>query len=168
VSALATVTLLPVALESAHSSSSGGVLVPGPTPWHPEYPLLETIQGLSMLIGAHQAVGWDALEVPAWWMYQIVVAEDSGRPQVVGDVGFHGPPAADDLVVEVGYDVVPAMRGRGIATAACTALVNLAWRDGARAVRAEAEVSNEASRRVLAGVGFAEQPDGSFLIELPS
>ena len=43
---------------------------------------------------------------------------------VVGGIGFHGPPSGD--VVEVGYGVVPAARGRGVATEALRLLLDVA------------------------------------------
>jgi RimJ/RimL family protein N-acetyltransferase len=170
-----TVDLHPISLRSARSVLGGGVLLPGRIRWHPEYPRLETMMGLSMLTQAHRASGWDESRVPCWWMYQLVVAGESGSRLVVGDVGFHSPPGAAgpgtpaaDPVVEIGYDVVPSMRGRGIATAACVGIVERAWRAGAGAVRADTDLDNGGSRRVLAKVGFLQQPDGSYLIERPA
>ena len=43
------------------------------------------------------------------WVVRALVVEPHG---VVGHAGFHGPPDADG-VVEVGYAVLPALRGRG-------------------------------------------------------
>jgi GNAT superfamily N-acetyltransferase len=53
------------------------------------------------------------------WVVRAVVVPPAG---VVGHAGFHGPPDADG-VVEVGYTVVPELRGRGYARAALAALV---------------------------------------------
>ena len=58
---------------------------------------------------------------------------------VVGDIGFHGPPEPGPrAVVEIGYAVVPAWQGRGVATRACALMLEQAWRDGADLVQAEA------------------------------
>jgi RimJ/RimL family protein N-acetyltransferase len=65
-------------------------------------------------------------------------------------------------VVEIGYALVPAVHGRGIATAACQQLLAMAWRDGACAVVAEAAQDNPASRRVLTKAGFELRDDGVF------
>ena len=44
----------------------------------------------------------------------------AGKNVVVGDIGFHGPPEPGPrAVVEIGYAVVPAWQGRGVATRAC-------------------------------------------------
>lgn len=131
--------------------------------WHPQYPLTETLIGLEMLRSAHTAAGWDGRRIPAWWMYEIVVAGT-----VAGDIGFHGPPPAGsgtgelaaEIAVEVGYDVVPALRGCGVATAACRQIVALAWADGADVVTAEVEPGPyaAASAKVLAATGFTPGP----------
>ena len=72
---------------------------------------------------------------------------------MVGDIGFHGPPEPGRrAVVEIGYAVVPGWRGRGVATRACTLILEQAWRDGADLVQAEAV--NPASRAVLLKNGF--------------
>ena len=53
------------------------------------------------------------------WVVRAVVVPPAG---VVGHAGFHGPPDADG-VVEVGFTVVPELRGRGYARAALAALL---------------------------------------------
>ena len=125
------------------------------TAWHPDYPLPETVDALALRLSAHQVDGPPAA-VPPWWVHEIRY-----RGQVVGDAGFHGPPAATGPVeVEVGYAVVPALRGRGIATRACALLLAVAWRTGADTVLAETELTNLASRSVLARNGFLPSGDG--------
>jgi RimJ/RimL family protein N-acetyltransferase len=64
--------------------------------------------------------------------------------------------------------VVPERRGRGIATAACRQLLELAWRQGADTVLAETEDGNLASRQVLRRNGFRARPDGTFAIGRPA
>jgi ribosomal-protein-alanine N-acetyltransferase len=123
----------------------------------------ETLSALAMLVAAHRAVGWSGGTRPSWWLHQIVLGDT-----VVGDVGFHGPPAATGPVeVEIGYNVVGGLRGRGIGTQACRLLLLLAWRDGARLVRAEVDPGNEASRRVLLRCGFTELDGLRFQAERP-
>lgn len=88
-----------------------------------------------------------------WGIFWVVL--DGG---VVGDIGFHGPPgsrsAQDPVSVEIGYTVVPARRGQGVASAACRMVLDLAWRHGADQVQAEAAPDNLASQHVLQGCGF--------------
>jgi RimJ/RimL family protein N-acetyltransferase len=129
--------------------------------WHPQYPLPETLDALALLFAGYEASGEILTGESDWWIHQLVVDD-----QVVGDIGFHGPPA--DGSVEIGYAVVPAWRGRGLATRACALIVELAWRAGARAVLAEAEPSNGASRKVLLNNGFTAVDDRRFLINGPA
>ncbi|XVS61471.1 GNAT family N-acetyltransferase [Actinosynnema sp. CA-299493] len=93
-------------------------------------------------------------EHPDWltgYGHRLLVERDSGL--VVGSIGLFWPP--DDGVVEIGYGVVPSRRGRGYATEATRALTDLAFTaPGVRAVRAEVELSNPASVRVLEKAGF--------------
>lgn len=73
--------------------------------------------------------------------------------EVVGGVGFHGPPR--DGLVEVGYGVVPAARRRGIASAALRLLLDVAAGTGQVArVCGRTEASNVASRRVMEAAGM--------------
>ena len=73
---------------------------------------------------------------------------------LVGETAFHGPPDASGTV-EVGYSIVPAYRGRGLATEATRALIrdSLA-RPGIRRITAECLDDNTASLRVLEKLGM--------------
>lgn len=159
---------LPVALVRA--------LVDGepvrPAGWHPGYPTADTFSAARMLLGAFDALGLDPTSSP-WWVFAVVVED-----RVVGDVGFHSPPSEDGPVeVEIGYQVVPGLRRRGVATRACGLLLEHAWRHGADVVRAEVEPGPyaDASRAVLAANGFrrsvAPGTEGSevsrFVVERP-
>lgn len=113
------------------------------------YPLEGTRIAARMLLDAAEHGGWQ----PGFGMYQITVVDDG---VVVGDVGFHGAPTAYDGSVEIGYGVVPAYRGRGIATEAAAALAGWAHRQpGVATVVAETETGNVASQQVLWKAGFA-------------
>jgi len=83
-------------------------------------------------------------------------AEGETLPTLVGETGFHGPPD-DSGTVEVGYGVLPAWRGRGIATEATGALIRHAF-DGSRGrvrrVVARCLPDNPASQRVLERLGM--------------
>jgi RimJ/RimL family protein N-acetyltransferase len=137
-------------------------LVEGEQPsWHREYPLPDTIDAIAMLVAAHRAMLGKVSASPAWWIHQIVV-----DGVVIGDIGFHGPPSPE-LAVEIGYSVVPAWRGRGVATRACALIVQQAWQDGADTVIAETDAGNVASQAVLLRNGFQRRPDGVFMINRP-
>lgn len=88
----------------------------------------------------------------AEWVARAAIA-DGGA--VVGHAGFHGPPDAKGRV-EIGYEVDPAVRGRGYAKAMIRAL--LAWAagvPGVRIVRASIAPTNHASLGALRGFDFA-------------
>jgi RimJ/RimL family protein N-acetyltransferase len=129
--------------------------------WHREYPLPDSIDAIAMVFAAHRAMLGAVTESPGWWIHQIVV-----DGVVVGDIGFHGPPSPE-LAVEIGYTVVPAWRGRRVASRACALILQQAWRDGANSVVAETDADNVASQAVLLRNGFQRRPDGIFMINHP-
>ena len=138
-----------------------------PAGWHEEY-ATAGLRGIArMLLTAYEATGVTADDSSPWWVSGIVVG---GR--VVGDAGFHGPPAGDPPVeVEIGYQVVPALRGHGLATRACALLLEHAWAHGADVVRADVEPDNPdgaASRAVLRANGFAPTPRGDLAVAAPA
>ena len=100
------------------------------------------------------------------WVVRAVVVEPDG---VVGHAGFHGPPDAD-AVVEVGYTVLPHLRGRGYGHAALRALVaEAAASPQVRVVRASVQPGNAASLAVVRAAGFVlvgEQVDDEDGLEL--
>jgi ribosomal-protein-alanine N-acetyltransferase len=132
-----------------------------PPPWHPEYPLPDSIDAIAMLFASHRAMLGAVNESPTWWIHQVIV-----DGVVVGDIGFHGPPGPE-LAVEIGYSVVPAWRGRGVASRACALILQQAWLDGADTVIAETDADNVASQAVLLRNGFQRRPDGIFMINRP-
>jgi RimJ/RimL family protein N-acetyltransferase len=157
------VTLAPWSLDAARRLVQGAPTAGDAVDWHPDYPLPDTVDALSMLLGAHEVDG-PLRRRPRWWVHQIRVAGE-----VVGDVGFHGPPLADGpVVVEVGYAVVPPLRGRGVASRALDLLLALAWRDGAVQVLAETDAANLASRAVLGHAGFRRRLSGDFVLDRPA
>jgi RimJ/RimL family protein N-acetyltransferase len=75
--------------------------------------------------------------------------------EVVGLCGFKHPPSTDGAV-EIGYGVATSRRLRGHATRAVAAILEIAKRDSSvRIVKAETNVANFASHRVLERNGFA-------------
>ncbi|MFD4571769.1 GNAT family N-acetyltransferase [Streptomyces sp. NPDC058417] len=91
---------------------------------------------------------------PEFGMFAVV--REDGR--AVGSVSFHGVPDEEGRT-EIGYDLVPAARGHGHATAAVTALTDWALsRDDVRAVCATVEEANTASAAVLTRSGFVRTP----------
>jgi RimJ/RimL family protein N-acetyltransferase len=128
--------------------------------WHPQYPLADTLEGLTWLFAAWQEMG-GLDETSPWWTYQLMV-----DGQAVGDMGFHGPPDDQQQLV-IGYQVVPAAKGRGIATAGCAQLVELAWSAGARRLLASTAAVNRASQSVLRHNGFVSEDGRSFSLDRP-
>jgi RimJ/RimL family protein N-acetyltransferase len=115
-------------------------------PWADEYPATGDVRActayLSWLEPSRQS--------DPFGYYQIVVSDT-----VVGGVGFHRPP--EDGVIEIGYGVVPAVRGRGVATAAVVQLLGVAARLGVRRVIGRTTPDNVASQRVMLKAGMRQQ-----------
>jgi RimJ/RimL family protein N-acetyltransferase len=128
--------------------------------WHPEYPLPDTLEGLTWLLAAHEVMGGPDPSSP-WWSYQLVV-----DGHAVGDIGFHGPLDPEQQVT-IGYQVVPSAQRRGLATAACASIVQLAWSAGARRLVANTDAGNVASQRVLQRNGFRTDDGRTFILDKP-
>lgn len=78
--------------------------------------------------------------------------------EVVGDCGWRGGPD-DEGDAELGYGLAPSARRQGLGTEAVALLSAWAERQpGVRRLVAETRVGNEASRRLLARLGFEEEP----------
>lgn len=76
--------------------------------------------------------------------------------EVIGDCGWMGGPRPDGEV-EIGYGLAAGYRGRGLGTAAVALLCRWVERQpGVRALTAQVLPGNEASRRLLLGMGFSE------------
>jgi len=166
VPALGDLRLVPLPVEVARQLLAGSLRpasVDGPQRprWHPEYPLADSFDAIAMVVAAHRAMTGAFEKPPAWWLHQILL-----NGVVVGDIGSHGP-AGPDGAVEIGYTVVPAWRGHGVASRACGLIVEQAWRDGAEIVMAETDDDNVASQAVLLRNGFHRRPDGVFVIKRP-
>lgn len=116
--------------------------------WAPGYPFDGTVGGAKLVV---RMVAADAYR-PGFGLYQVVDRE-SGL--AVGDIGFHSAPDAAGEA-EIGYGLIEAYQGRGLATEVVEVL--LAWtfrQPGVTAVRAETDEDHLPSRRVLEKTGFA-------------
>jgi [ribosomal protein S5]-alanine N-acetyltransferase len=110
--------------------------------WHPGYPRPDDVDAASM-----------AREGDTWGPRHIVCDDAQGGGQTVGTIGLLGPPV--DGEVEVGYGLVEAARGRGLAAEALRALLAETDTAGVR-VRAAVLPENGGSLRLLADCGFTE------------
>jgi [ribosomal protein S5]-alanine N-acetyltransferase len=115
--------------------------------WHPEFPREDDVDAAGLW---HDGDPWGP---------RSIVAIEGGVGEVVGSVGFFGPPEpyADDGVpeTEVGYGLVAPARGAGYATEALAALLVLTDAAGVR-IRASVLPTNQPSIRVLAKCGFTD------------
>lgn len=114
--------------------------------WHPEYPLADELDVLRPLADATDP---DPVFGP------MMILDASGV--AVGGIGFFGPPDADGSV-EIGYGLVPAARGQGLATAAVEEVAKIAAAHGVTVLRAATDPDNLPSSRVLERAGFRELP----------
>jgi RimJ/RimL family protein N-acetyltransferase len=115
-----------------------------PSDWPPEHHDTETLE-----FWRQQLCQPGAAE---WWLYYVLLRSEK-RWTLVGTVGYKGPPV--DGVVEIGYSVVPSWQRRGVATEACRALIEAAWRRGAHVVVAHTLAHLQPSIDVLHKLGFA-------------
>jgi RimJ/RimL family protein N-acetyltransferase len=118
-------------------------------PWEEGFPMPALRGALERIMTVEDA----GFSLQPFFAY-VIVRRSDGR--AVGDAGFHGPPA-EDGEVEIGYALVPAARGTGLATEATGLLVEWALEQpGVRAVSARVEPSNEPSQRLLERLGFSQ------------
>jgi ribosomal-protein-alanine N-acetyltransferase len=101
---------------------------------------------------ANPALGHTAPRDPAGWGLWLF-RYDRER-MVVGAASFTGPPKAAGEV-ELGYQIVPAHRRRGLTVEGCRALIDWAFHDTATsAIIADCGIDNTASIRTLEKLGF--------------
>lgn len=126
-------------------------------PWDDGYPMEGDQRACQAYLRQLPLMGGAARSSPFGY-YQILL-----EGAVVGGIGFHGPPR--DGLVEVGYGVVPAARGKGVATEALRLILKVAAGfDGVTRVCGRTSPDNVASQRVMqsAGMRFAGR-DPEFL-----
>lgn len=115
--------------------------------WHREYPFEDELELLRDLAATDPA----AVD-PVFTLYMVRRRTDG---VAVGGIGFFGPPDAAGET-GLGYGLVAAARGAGLATEALRAASVIAFDHGARAIVADTALDNHASQRVLEKAGFAE------------
>jgi RimJ/RimL family protein N-acetyltransferase len=116
-------------------------------PWMSGYP----IQGTLIAVEAFVRAVDNGAQPGPYGVYQLVRAADG---QVIGDIGFHGPPDPRGAVT-VGFGRAAGARGRGYATEALRALV--AWalaQPGVVRVEADTTHANLPSQRVMERAGM--------------
>lgn len=100
------------------------------------------------------AIGW-------YGWYAIRPAAGGEAAELVGSVGYFGPPSADGTV-EIGYSMVPEARCRGYATELARGLAERALAlPGVQRVVAHAAHENVASHKVLERAGFRAMDDSA-------
>jgi RimJ/RimL family protein N-acetyltransferase len=116
-------------------------------PWAAGYPIQGTLVAVEAFVRAVE----NGVRPGPYGVYQLVRSDDG---QVVGDIGFHGPPTSDKTVT-VGYGLAPSARGRGYATEALRAVVGWALeRPEIERVEADTTHANLPSQRVMERVGM--------------
>lgn len=109
-------------------------------------------------------------EPPEWWLHLVILPEqlELHPARLVGTAGFRGAPDADGWV-ELGYEIAPFWRGRGLATEVTRQLLVRAFADPrVRGVQAHTEALRGASATVLkrnlfVSVGRVEHPTDGVL-----
>ena len=94
--------------------------------------------------------------IQPWLGRAIVLVTEPENRRVVGSVGFHGPPDAERRA-EIGYQIEPGSRRRGLAREAIRGLLDWAATEhGIRRFRASIAPDNAASLALVSELGFRE------------
>ena len=113
--------------------------------WAVDYPFDGDLAGLGAYLHAVEQHG----EQRPFGYYKVSLRTDG---IAIGGIGFKGPP--QDGAVEVGYGLAPSARSNGYATEALQAIIDLAGQLGVSTIRADTDLDNIASQRVLEKAGF--------------
>ena len=81
----------------------------------------------------------------------LIFERTAGEPRLIGSCGLGRRPSG---AVEMGYWIARLQWGRGFATEACTALIDIARTLGLASLEASHFIDNPASARVLEKLGF--------------
>ena len=128
--------LIPVTAEDAADMRAGW----RQERWHPDYPRPDDVDAASLVRPGDEG---------HWGPRHVVLGVEA-----VGSIGCFAAPD-DEGEAEVGFGLVPDVRGRGVATEALRGLLAATDAAGAR-LRASVDPANTASLRVLARCGFSE------------
>jgi RimJ/RimL family protein N-acetyltransferase len=116
-------------------------------PWSEDYPMEGDKRACLAYLRQLPVMGGPSRSSP-YGYYQILLAGE-----VVGGIGFHGPPR--DGLVEVGYGVVPGARRQGVASEALRAVLDVAaGLEPVKRVCGRTTPDNFASQRVMVSAGM--------------
>jgi ribosomal-protein-alanine N-acetyltransferase len=92
------------------------------------------------------------------WLLRPIIRRQEGQPrQAIGYLNFHAGPDQHGMV-EIGYTLLPAARGRGYAIEAVRAAFDWATRvHGVRRFRASVAPDNERSLNLIGKLGFVRR-----------
>ena len=94
-----------------------------------------------------------------WLLRAILVRQDDGSSAAIGYLNFHAGPDESGMV-EVGYTLLPGVRGHGYAIEAVRAAFDWATRvHGVHRFRAAVAPDNERSLNLVAKLGFRQTGD---------
>ncbi|MFN7960762.1 MAG: GNAT family N-acetyltransferase [Thermoanaerobaculia bacterium] len=151
-------TLVAAGVEHCQAELAGGEQLARllqarvPPDWPPPLADLEALCWYHDYLLAHPGA-------EGWGLWYCLSGEPRART-LVGEAGFKGLPTPQGEV-EVGYSVVPAAQGRGLATEAVAALVDWAFgHNEVRVVLAHTLPDNRPSLRVLEKLGFRSDGPG--------
>lgn len=102
------------------------------------------------------AQSWLATEHPSGEVSLVIVTHDATAPRLIGGIGLHATKTGGGTELEFGYWLTPAVWGRGYATEAGGAMIDIARHAlGRQRLVSGHFVDNPASGRVLDKLGFA-------------
>lgn len=91
-----------------------------------------------------------------WWVYLIIHVQDN---MLIGSCGYKGEPDANGMV-EIGYEVIPSYREKGLGTETAKGLLDHAFlHPSVRKVIAHTMAEENASGHILEKLGFAQTED---------
>jgi ribosomal-protein-alanine N-acetyltransferase len=112
---------------------------------------------LSELLEAVPVMFNDLSDDPSSFGWHAWVVVNKATGEVIGDVGFKGPPD-ENGVVEIGFSIMPEHRGKGYAKEAVKAMTDHAVSTGkVRAIIAECNKDNIESLKVLDALGMRKR-----------
>jgi RimJ/RimL family protein N-acetyltransferase len=145
------VELRPVPLSLARVLADPQASDPGSRSWADGYPLPGSRVAARNFVQQAEAAG--GRDHGKWGMFQMILR---GTGEVIGDIGFLGPPDGSGTV-EIGYSIVEQYRGRGLVGESAVAICGLAWsHPEVTRIIARTDDANAASAGVLRHAGFRD------------